>query len=89
MYLDAIKFKTKDEKYLGTLLIFTPIPLDAQEVWSLNQLYVYVQEKMNECLTLTYIPFHVTSCCFKILYVSLLTTDYLIGLAFWAFLIGL
>ena len=32
-----MKFKTKDYKYLGTLLIFTPIPLYAQEVWSLNQ----------------------------------------------------
>ena len=36
VYLDAVKFKTKEEKYLGTLLIFTPIPLDAQEMWSLN-----------------------------------------------------
>ena len=31
-----VKFKTEDEKFLETLLIFTPIPLDAQEVWSLN-----------------------------------------------------
>ena len=36
-YLGAVKFKIKDYKYLGTLLIFTPIPLYAQEVWSLNQ----------------------------------------------------
>ena len=36
-YLGAMKFKTKDLKYLGTLLIFNPIPLYAQEVWSLNQ----------------------------------------------------
>ena len=36
-YLGAVKFKTKDLKFLGTLLIFTPIPLYAQEVWSLNQ----------------------------------------------------
>ena len=49
---------------LETLLIFTPIPLDAQEVWSLNQLYVYVLERMKESPTLTYIPIHV-SCCSK------------------------
>ena len=28
-YLGAVKFKTKDYKYLGILLIFTPIPLYA------------------------------------------------------------
>ena len=32
-----MKFKTKDYKYFGILLIFIPIPLYAQEVWSLNQ----------------------------------------------------
>ena len=32
-----VKFKTEDQKLLGKLLIFTPIPLDAQDVWSLNQ----------------------------------------------------
>ena len=32
-----VKFKTEDQKFLGRLLIFTPIPLDAQDVWSLNQ----------------------------------------------------
>ena len=36
-YLGVVKFKTKDYKYLGTLLIFIPIPLYTQEVWSLNQ----------------------------------------------------
>ena len=36
-YFDTVKFKTKDQKFLGTLLIFNPIPLYAQEVWSLNQ----------------------------------------------------
>ena len=35
-YLGMVKFKTKDYKYLRTLLIFTPIPLYTQEVWSLN-----------------------------------------------------
>ena len=36
-YLGVVKFKTEDQKFLGTLLIFTPISLFAQEVWSLNQ----------------------------------------------------
>ena len=36
-YLDAVKFKNEDQKFLGKLLIFTPIPLNAQDVWSLNQ----------------------------------------------------
>ena len=42
---------------------------------------------IKECPTFTYIPFHVYH--YKILYVSLFITDYLIGLAFWAFPIGL
>ena len=37
MYLGAVKFKIEDQKFLGRFLIFTPIPLDAQDVWSLNQ----------------------------------------------------
>ena len=59
MHLSVVKFKTKDQKFLRILLIFTPILLDAQQVWPLNQLYVYVLERMNKCLTFTYIPFHV------------------------------
>ena len=51
VYLDAVKFKTKDEEYLGILLIFTPISLDAQEVWSLNQLCVYILERIKECVS--------------------------------------
>ena len=82
MYLDAVKFKTK---HLRTLLIFTLIPLDAQEVWSLNQLYAYVLKRMKESPTLTSMSFHVTYCSSKILYVSFIITDYLIGLAVWAF----
>ena len=77
------------DQFFKILLIFTLIPLDAQEVWSLNQLYVYVLKSMKECPTLTYIPNHVPCCCCIILYVSLLITDNLIGLAFWAFTIGL
>ena len=30
------EIQIKDQKFLGRLLIFTPIPLDAQDVWSLN-----------------------------------------------------
>ena len=63
MYLDAVKFKIKHEKHLGTLLIFTPIPLNAQEVWSLNQLYVYVLERMNEWMSNIHI--HTIWCCYK------------------------
>ena len=33
----VVKFKTEDQKFLRRLLIFTPIPLNAQDVWSLNQ----------------------------------------------------
>ena len=36
-YLGVVKFKTEDQKFLERLLIFTLIPLDAQDVWSLNQ----------------------------------------------------
>ena len=36
-YLGVVKFKTEDQKFLERLLIFTPIPLNAQNVWSLNQ----------------------------------------------------
>ena len=36
-YLGVVKFKTEDQKFLRRLLIFTPISLDAQDVWSLNQ----------------------------------------------------
>ena len=38
--------KTEDKKHLRKLLIFTSIPLNAQDVWSLNQLCVYVLERM-------------------------------------------
>ena len=48
--------------------------------------YEFVQGRMRECLTLTYKPCHVLT---KIMYVSVLITNYLIGLAFWAIPIGL
>ena len=36
-YLGVVKFKIEDQKFLKRLLIFTPIPLNSQDVWSLNQ----------------------------------------------------
>ena len=80
-----VKFKNENQKHLGILLIFTPIPLDAQEVWSLNQLCVCSRENQRESLS------HILSISFiilKILYVFLYITDYLIELAFWTFPIG-
>ena len=64
---------------------------NTQGVWSFNQLYEFVQGRIRECLTLTYKPFHVLT---KILYICLLTIDYLIGLALlglsnWALICGL
>ena len=43
---------------------------------------------MKECPTLTYIPFHVLVVVPKILYVSLIISDYLIGLVFRPFQLG-
>ena len=90
MYLSAVKFKTKDYKFLGTLLFFTLIPLVPKKCGLSISLYVCVQGRIRECLTLTYKPFHsLTKNSYKILYVSLLIIDYLIGLAFWTIPIGL
>ena len=80
-----VNFKTKIRKYLGTLLIFIPIPRTPKKCGLSINFYECVQERIRECPTLTYKPFHIS---YKILYVSLLITDYLIGLAFWAFPIG-
>ena len=80
-----MNFKNKDQKFLGTLLIFTPIPLVPKKCELSISFYEFVQGRMRECLTLTYKPFHIFT---KIMYISLLITNYLIGLAFWAFLIG-
>ena len=81
-----VNFKTKDQKFLRTLSIFTPIPLVPKKCGLSISFYEFVQGRIRECLIFTYIPFHVLK---KILYVSLLTIDYLIGLAFWAFPIEL
>ena len=81
MYLGVMKFKTKDLKYLGTLLIFIPNPLDAQEVWSFNQ-FICVCSRENKRVSNTHIQ--TISFYYINLYVSLLITNYLIGLASWA-----
>ena len=44
------EIQNRMKKYSGTLSIYTPIPLDAQDVWSLNQFYVS-RENMKECLS--------------------------------------
>ena len=70
--------------YLGTLLIFTPIPFVPKKCGLSISLHVCVQWRIREWLTLTYTPFH----SYKIMYVSLLITDYLLRPAFWAIPIG-
>ena len=73
-----VNIKTKDQKFLKTLSIFIPIPLVPKKSGLSISFYEFFQGRMRECLTLTYKPFHVLT---KILYVSLLIIDYLIGLA--------
>ena len=51
----------------------------AQEVWSLNQ-FIFMCSRENKRVAYTHI--HIISFSYKILYVSLLITDYLIKLAF-------
>ena len=87
VHIGVVKFKTKYYKYLGTLLIFTPIPLMPKKYGLSINLYVCVQERIRKWLTLTYTPFHslIKFCMFLSLYI----TDYLIELAFWAILIGI
>ena len=58
----------------------------AQEMWSLNQ-FVCMCSRENKRMTYTHI--HTISFSYKIIYVYLLITDYLIGLAFQAIPIGL
>ena len=82
--------KKKNYKYLGTLLIFTLIPLYAQEVWSLNQF----PKENNRVASLTHTHnFTMMSLFFSnkklCMFLPLYLTDYLIGLAYWAFPIGL
>ena len=97
MYVGAVKFKTKQEsvrwyseihnqrlKVLGNTLNLHYNSTHAQEVWSLNQ-FICMCSRENKRVAYTHI--HIISFSYKILYVSLLITDYLIGLAFWAILI--
>ena len=58
MYLGAMKFKTKDQKFLKTLLIFTPIPLVPKKCGLSINLYECVHEGIRQCPTLTYKAFH-------------------------------
>ena len=51
------------------------------------RLYVCVQGKIREWLTLTYTPFHSLTKFY--MFLSLYITDCLIGLAFWPFQLGL
>ena len=88
-----VKFKTEDQKFLGRLLIFTPIPLDAQDVWSLNQ---FSKERMKSVQhshkNISFImrtlmkrlneKSHEKASMKFCMFLSLYTTDYLIGLAF-------
>jgi len=86
VYFGVLNFKNKDYKYLRTLLISTPIPLMPKKCGLSISFYECVQRRIRECPTLIYKPFLFL---YQIMYVSLLITNYLIGLAFWAFPIGL
>ena len=87
VYLNAMKFKTKDQKYLGILLIFTPISLVPKKCGLSIILYVCVQGRIREWHTLIYTPFPYIIKFY--MFLSLYIIDYLIGLAFFAILIGL
>jgi len=80
-----VKFKLKDQKFLRTLLIFTSISFVPKKYGLSINFYECVQERIRECPTLTY---KTISFLYKILYISLLITDYLIGLAFGPFQLG-
>jgi len=81
VYLGVVKFKIKDYKYLGKLLIFTPIPLVPKKCG----LSISFQWE-NKRVAYTYI--HTISFLMKTLikfrmFLSLYLTGYLIGLTFW------
>ena len=68
MYLGMVNFKTKYQKFLRTLLIFTPIPLVLKKCGLLISFYEFIQGRIKECLTFIYKPFHVlikNSVCFS------------------------
>ena len=72
VHLGAVKFKTKDQKFLRTLLIFTLIPLMPKKCGLLINFYEFVQ-KENERVSNTHI--HTISCSYKILYFFLHIID--------------
>ena len=79
-----MKFQKKKKKILevlGNTFNLHSNSTNAQEVWSLNQLYEFVQGKIRECPTLTYKPFHVyfsNSVCFVINKVALLLSKMMV-----------
>ena len=84
------EIQNKRLEVLGTLLIFTPISLYTQEVWSLNQ---FLREN-NRVASLTH-THHFTMMSLLFLnknfcmFLPLYLTNYLIGLAYWALVCGL
>ena len=91
MYLGMVNFKTKDQKFLRALLIFTPIPLVPKKCGLSISFYEFVQGRLRECLTLTYKSFHVltkNSTCFST-YNWLSNWASLLGLSNWALVSGL
>ena len=62
MYLGVVNFKTKYQKFLRTLLIFTMIPLVPKKCGLSISFYEFVQRRIIECLTLTY---KTISCSYK------------------------
>ena len=85
MYLSAVKFKNQRLEVLGNTFNLHSNSTCAQKVWSLNQ-FIYVCSRKNKRVSNT----HITTITFfyKILYVFLLITDYLLRLDFWAIPIG-
>ena len=81
----CVEFQNKDCKHLGILLIFTPIPL-MPKMCGLSISNVNLFKRELERVSNTHIHHFIF---IKILYVSLHIFGYLIGLAFWAFPIGL
>ena len=80
------EFQNEDYNHLGTLLIFTPIPLMPKKC-GLSISYMNLFKGELESVQHSHTNHFVSLS--KILYVFLLITDYLIGLAFLVFLIGL
>ena len=78
--------QNKDQKFLRIFLIFTPIPLMPKRR-DLSISYINLFKGELESVQHSYTNHFLYLS--KILYVSLLITDYLTELSFWAFPIGL